>query len=484
MLTVRELLLRQDKGDISAEEIISECQKEVSIRDPLIKGFIYTSWQRAREKARQIDQDRARGGDRPPLAGIPVAIKDNLARSGEPMTCCSRFLKGFYPGYTATAVSRLEKAGAIIIGRTNMDELAMGSSTENSCYFPTHNPHNPDYVPGGSSGGAAAGVGGGLVPLSLGSETGGSIRQPAAFCGVYGLRPTYGRVSRFGLTAYASSLDQVGPLSGNLEDLWLVLKEMAGPDELDATTLKEPLKGPEDPDDWRIGLPREYLEHIQDPEISRRVQEIAAELEKAGVVVEEISLSDPTRALAIYSSIVPAEASSNLARLDGIRYGLQSDNNYETWEQFIRENRGKGLGEEVRNRIILGTKLLNPEGEEDFLARGQQARRELKEEMQAIFKEFDLILSPATPTPSFKMGSSPEHSLQRFMSDIFAIPASLTGLPALTVPAGLNSKKLPLAIQLMGPWGSEGRLLGLARLLERITGYGPVVNDTEREEPL
>lgn len=484
MLTVRELLLRQDKGDISAEEIISECQKEVSSRDPLIKGFIYTSLQKAREKAQDLDQKRSRGEDMPPLAGIPLAIKDNLARSGEPMTCCSRFLKGFYPGYTATAVSRLEKAGAIVVGRTNMDELAMGSSTENSCYFPTHNPHNPDYVPGGSSGGAAAVVGGGLVPLSLGSETGGSIRQPAAFCGVYGLRPTYGRVSRFGLTAYASSLDQVGPLSGNLEDLWLVLKEMAGPDELDATTLKEPLQGPEDPDDWRIGLPREYLEHTQDPEISRRVQEIAAELEKAGVVVEEISLSDPTRALAIYSSIVPAEASSNLARLDGIRYGLQSDNNYETWEQFIRENRGKGLGEEVRNRIILGTKILNPEGEEDFLARGQQARRELKEEMQAIFKEFDLILSPATPTPPFKMGSSPEHSLQRFMSDIFAIPTSLTGLPALSVPVGLNSKKLPLAVQLMGPWGCEGRLLGLARLLERITGYGPVVNDTEREEPL
>lgn len=466
------------KGEISAREILKDCRERFNERDHNLNAFVATSWKRAEKKAKKIDEKRKAGEELPPLSGLPIAIKDNMARRRDPMTCCSNFLADFYPGYSATVVEKLEKAGAVIIGRTNMDEMAMGSTTEKSAFFPTRNPHDLHRVPGGSSGGSAAAVGGGIVPLALGSETGGSIRQPASFCGVYGLRPTYGRVSRFGLVAYASSLDQIGPFAADLDDLWLIFSQLAGKDERDQTTVvgKDLKRMGENFDHpgLRVALPREYLEKVDDEEISKRLERICVTLEKTGVKIEEVSLIDPIRALAVYSVIATAEASSNLARFDGIRFGPEPEG-VDNWEDFIKKSRAEGFGEEVKNRIALGALVLSSEYRKDYFDRALMVREEIRKELEELWQRFDLILSPATPTPAFELGSGMEISLQKYMSDILAIPASLAGMPAISLPAGLNEDGLPLGLQLMGPMWSEPLLIDFAEFIKQITGFGAEV---------
>jgi len=469
-------LLKQ--GKISAIEILKDCKERFQERDHELNAFVATSWKRAEKKAKKIDEIRKTGEEIPPLSGIPVAIKDNVARRRDSLTCCSNFLADFYPGYSATVVERLERAGAIIIGRTNMDEMAMGSTTETSAFFPTRNPHNLHRVPGGSSGGSAAAVGGGIVPLALGSETGGSIRQPASFCGVYGLRPTYGRISRFGLVAYASSLDQVGPFAADLDDLWLVFCQLAGRDERDPTTVagKKLQRGGENfnPPSLRVALPREYIEKVEDKEIIKRLEQVCGSLEQAGVKIEEVSLIDPAKALAAYSVIATAEASSNLARFDGIRFGPEPDGVH-NWEDFIRKSRTEGFGDEVKNRIALGALLLSSAYREDYYDRALMVREVIREELEDLWQRFDLVLSPATPTTAFELGSGREVSLQKYLSDILAIPGSLAGMPAISLPAGLNEDGLPLGLQVMGPKWSEPLLLDFAEFISQITGFGAEV---------
>jgi len=463
-----------EQGEISAVEIIKNFREFQGQRDKDLKAFVKTSWKRAEKKARALDEKRKRGEDLPPLSAVPIAIKDNIARLRETMTCSSNFLKGFFPGYSATVVEKLEEAGALIIGRTNMDEMAMGSTTETSVYHPTRNPHNLGKTPGGSSGGSAAAVGGGIVPVALGSETGGSVRQPASFCGNYGLRPTYGRISRFGLAAYASSLDQIGLFARDPDDLWRVFGVLAGKDKKDSTTVSG--KGLErkgeafDPEEIRVAFPREYMELVEDGEVEKRTFEVVEKLEKAGIKVEEISLTDPKKALGVYSVIATAEASSNLARFDGLRFGkgIEGEKN---WEELIKKNREVGFGQEVKNRILLGTLFLSSQYREKFYDRAVQVRKEITQELDQLFCNFDLILSPATPMPAFNLGSRIESSLEKIMSDIMAIPGSLAGLPAISLPMGLNSEGLPLGLQLMAPRWKEGRLIDFSQFIREITGY-------------
>ncbi len=419
------------------------------------------------------------------LAGVPVAIKDVLCVDGEPTSCGSRMLRNFRPPYDATVIGKLRAAGAILFGKTNMDEFAMGSSTENSAYGPTKNPWDESRVPGGSSGGSAAAVAADLAPLSLGTDTGGSIRQPAAFCGVVGLKPTYGRVSRYGLIAFASSLDQVGPFARDLADTALLLSVIAGADPRDSTSVEQPvpdytatLNTP--PESLRIGVVREFFGEGLDPEVAAAVQEAIRVYEKEGATIKEVSLPHSGYGIPAYYLVASSECSSNLARYDGTIYGHRAADysaKYPGEEglppliRMMMASRAEGFGPEVKRRIMLGTFALSAGYADQYYNRALQVRRKIRGDFDAVFQEVDVLVGPTSPTPAFKLGERTADPLAMYLSDIYTITANLAGIPGISIPCGLTKAKLPIGMQLLGAPFAEGKLLRTARVFERATDW-------------
>ncbi|AEG33001.1 Glutamyl-tRNA(Gln) amidotransferase subunit A [Thermus thermophilus SG0.5JP17-16] len=458
-MLAHEIRARVARGEVSPREVAQAYLKRVQELDPGLGAFLSLN-ERLLEEAEGVDPGL-------PLAGLVVAVKDNIATRGLRTTAGSRLLENFVPPYEATAVGRLRALGALVLGKTNLDEFGMGSSTEHSAFFPTKNPFDPHRVPGGSSGGSAAALAADLAPLALGSDTGGSVRQPAAFCGVYGLKPTYGRVSRFGLIAYASSLDQIGPMARSVRDLALLMDAMAGPDPLDATSLdlpprfQEALEGPLPP--LRLGVVREALAG-NSPGVERALEEALKVFRELGLSVREVSWPSLPQALAAYYILAPAEASSNLARYDGTLYGRRAEG--EEVEGMMEATRAL-FGLEVKRRVLVGTFVLSSGYYEAYYGRAQAFRRRLKAEAQALFREVDLLLLPTTPHPAFPFGARRD-PLAMYREDLYTVGANLTGLPALSFPAGFEGH-LPVGLQLLAPWGEDERLLRAALAFEEAT---------------
>lgn len=457
-------------GLTTATAIAERHYAAIAERDGEINSFLALSRKRALSQAGRIDALAARGDELPPLAGVPVGIKDVLVMDGVPATAGSRILKGYRPPYDATAVARLEAAGAVLLGKLNCDEFAMGSSNENSAYGPVKNPRALDRVPGGSSGGSAAAVAAGFAQATLGTDTGGSIRQPAAFCGVVGVLPTYGRVSRFGLIAFASSLDRVGPFTRNVADAAIVLQVLAGKDARDATSSNRPV------DDYvgalakpvaglRIGVPAEYFGEGLDPEIRVAVERAIERLKHAGCVVKPVSLPHTQYAIPTYYVIATAEASSNLSRFDGVRFGLRADDG-KTLSAMYRKTRDQGFGTEVKRRILLGTYVLSAGYYDAYYRKAQQVRTLLTRDFLAAFAEVDALVTPMTPTPAFKLGEKTDDPLQMYLADIYSVAASLAGICGVSVPCGETAAGLPIGVQIMGRHFDEATMLRVALAVE------------------
>ena len=461
------------KGEWKASEVTEAFLDRIEKTDPKVRAFLRVLKDSALEQSRQIDEKRKKNASLGLLAGVPVAVKDNIHILGNETTCGSKILKGYISPYDAHVIDRLKAEDAVLIGKTNLDEFAMGSSTENSAFFPTRNPWALDRVPGGSSGGSAAAVACRMAPLALGSDTGGSIRQPAAFCGVVGVKPTYGLVSRYGLVAFASSLDQIGPFARNVQDAALLLKVIAGHDPRDSTSarLEPDRKFPPDTNlkGLSIGLPKEYFIRGLDPEVENAVRQACGIFESLGAKLTEISLPHTPYALSVYYLIAPSEASSNLARYDGIRYGHSSEGPglLETYER----SRGEGFGPEVKRRIMLGTHALSSGYYEAYYGKAQRVRTLIREDFDSAFKQTDLILTPTAPTPPFKMGEKAADPLQMYLSDVFTIPCNLAGICGVSIPCGFSQARLPIGLQLLGKSFGEERLLGAAWAYESSTPW-------------
>ncbi len=468
-LTILEALKLLEKGKISSKELVEETLKQIKKVDPQIKAYIYVDEEGAIKSAEEADR-LIQKGERKKLLGIPISIKDNICIKGLPTTCASKILQNFVAPYNATVIERLKAEGAIFIGKTNLDEFAMGSSTENSAFFPTRNPWNLKRVPGGSSGGSAAAVASRMGLGSLGSDTGGSIRQPAAFCGVVGMKPTYGLVSRFGLVAFASSLDQIGPFATTVEDTALLLQVIAGHDPKDSTSasveVPDFLKSIKEHEktSFKIGLPKEYFESEIDSEMAKIILEIIEKLKKRHKI-KEISLPHTEYAVATYYIIAPAEAFSNLARYDGVKYGFRAES--KNLIEMYKKSRALGFGKEVKRRIMLGAYALSAGYYDAFYLKASKVRTLILHDFLEAFKEVDLILTPVTPTPPFKIGEKISDPLQMYLSDIFTIPVNLAGLPGISVPVGLTSDNLPVAVQAIGPHFRDELVLSLAYQIEK-----------------
>ena len=455
-------------GDRTARSVVDEHLAAIEAREPEIHAFNLVLADEARAEAEELDRRIAAGEDPGPLAGVTVALKDNLCTQGIPTTCSSRILEGWRPPYSATVVERLRAAGAIPIGKTNLDEFAMGSSTENSAFGPTKNPHDTSRVPGGSSGGSAAAVAAGFASLALGSDTGGSIRQPAALCGVVGVKPTYGAVSRYGLIAFASSLDQIGPFSTTVADSAALLEAIGGHDPRDSTSVQEPAPSltsvlDEGVDGLRIGIVRELMEGI-DADVLARVHAAAEALTAAGAKVEEVSVPATIYGLSAYYLIAPAEASSNLARYDGVRYGLRVDADDIT--QMYGATRAAGFGAEVKRRIMLGTYALSAGYYDAYYGQAQRVRTLIIRDFDAAYKQFDALLSPTAPTTAFAFGAKTENPLAMYLSDVCTIPSNLAGHPAMSVPFGSGDDGLPVGVQVMANALQEPTMFRVAAALE------------------
>ncbi len=471
-LTAHELHELLAAGQVSAEEVARDHLERQEAAEAEVRAFVTVTADRLLADARAADEARRAGRALHPLAGIPMAIKDNMTTAGIPTTCSSRILARFVPPYTATAVRRLEETGACLAGKTNLDEFAMGSSCENSAFFPTCNPWDTERVPGGSSGGSAAAVAAGEAVFALGSDTGGSIRQPAAFCGVVGMKPTYGRVSRYGLVAFASSLDQIGPFTRDVTDCALVLNAICGHDPLDSTSAPEPV-----PDftealvpevrGLRIGVPREYFGEGIDPEVKGAVTAALDLLAELGAEVGECSLHHTDYALATYYLIAPAEASSNLARYDGVRYGHRASGAGDFISMY-KKTRQEGFGPEVRLRIMLGTYALSAGYYDAYYLKALKVRTLIRRDFERAFERYDVLLTPTAPTVAFRAREKTGDPLSMYMSDICTIPANLAGLPALSVPCGFHGG-LPIGLQLIGRAFDEGTLLRTAFAFEQHT---------------
>ena len=461
-------------GEATAAEITRQCFERIRAQDEQIHAYLSLAEERALAQAAGIDALVAAGDPLPPLAGIPVGIKDALMVQGLPATAGSRVLANYTAHYTATAVERLEAAGAITLGKLNCDEFAMGSSNENSAFGPTRNPHALDRVPGGSSGGSAAAVAAGMALATLGTDTGGSIRQPASFCGVVGLLPTYGRVSRYGLIAFASSLDRVGPFASSVRDAANMLEVMAGPDPKDATSSALPVPGygalleeQRGVAGMRIGVPREYFGEGLDPEVRAKVEAAIDSLRQAGATIHEISLPHTRYAVPAYYLIATAEASSNLARFDGVRYGYRAPH-AATLSSMYRETRDAGFGAEVKRRILLGTYALSHGYYDAFYKKAQQVRRLLAEDFLKVFgTQVDAIVTPVAPTPAFRLGEKSDDPLAMYLADIYTVTASLAGICGISVPFGCSTAGLPIGVQVLGAHFDEPAIFRVAEALER-----------------
>jgi aspartyl-tRNA(Asn)/glutamyl-tRNA(Gln) amidotransferase subunit A len=466
------LKARLESGETTAVELVTRTLDYIERAEAGERGlnaFLSLRRQLALAEAEAADWERAEGIELGPLAGMPVAVKDNIAVADGPTTAGSRILEGFVPPYDAGAILRLKHAGAIVIGKTNLDEFAMGSSTENSAFGVTRNPHALERVPGGSSGGSAAVVAAGYVPGALGSDTGGSIRQPAALCGVVGLKPTYGRVSRYGLVAFASSLDQIGPLARSVEDCALLLTAISGHDPQDSTSARRPVPdyghGVDRPlRGVRVGVPREYFPVGLDPAVRAACDRALERLRRSGAQVREVSLPHTAEGIAAYYVVATAEASSNLARYDGVRYGYRAPDAHDLLEMYV-ETRHRGFGPEVRRRIMLGTYVLSAGYYEAYYRKGCQVRDLIAEDFERAFGDVHCVLTPTTPTPAFKIGEKTADPLEMYLADVFTVAVNLGGLPGISVPAGMVDG-LPLGVQLIGPRWSEERLLNVAWHLE------------------
>ena len=463
-------------GRVSAAEVCRTFLERTQALNPALNAFNHVAAERALEQAQEIDRKRAAGETLGPLAGVPIALKDNMSVRGMRTTASSKVLDNYVPPYDATVVQRLEAAGAVILGKTNCDEFAMGSSNENSAYGPVRNPWATDRTPGGSSGGSAAAVAARCVPVALGSDTGGSVRQPGSFCGVIGLKPTYGRVSRYGLLAFASSLDQIGPLSHTAADAALVLSVIAGADPCDATTAREDVpdftaaltgnvKG------VRIGVPRAFMAEGVDPAVLRAFDEALATLTSAGATLVDVELPHAKFAIPVYYLVATAEASSNLARYDGVKYGHRSsaDKNQTLREMYSR-SRDEGFGPEVKRRIMLGTYVLSAGYYDAFYLKALQVRTLLRRDYDRAFEQVDVVAMPTAPTPPFRLGEKTDDPLQMYLADIFTVSAPLAGLPAISVPCGF-SEGLPIGLQLTGRFFDESMLFRIADAYERVTAW-------------
>ena len=469
-------------GERRAVDVVDEHLARVSEREEDLHAFNHLMADEARAVAAAVDAAVAGGRDPGPLSGVPVVLKDNLCTRGVPTTCSSRILDGWLPPYDATVVTRLHDAGAVVLGKTNLDEFAMGSSTENSAFGPTRNPHDPSRVPGGSSGGSAAAVAAGFAPLGLGSDTGGSIRQPAALCGVVGVKPTYGLVSRYGLVAFASSLDQIGPLAATVADAALLLEVIAGHDPADSTSVPRPAPElvaslDEGVDGLRVGVLAELVEGAS-PDVAARVEEAAQALEAAGAKVDEASVPAATHGLSAYYLIAPAEASSNLARYDGVRYGLRVDG--PDVGAMYTATRSAGFGAEVKRRIMLGTYALSAGYYDAYYGQAQRVRTLLIREFEAAYATHDLLLAPTTPTTAFALGAKTGDPWAMYLSDVCTVPSNLAGQPAVSVPFGAGDDGLPVGVQVLAPALGEVPMFRAAAALEQAT-RGP--SGRARETP-
>jgi aspartyl-tRNA(Asn)/glutamyl-tRNA(Gln) amidotransferase subunit A len=458
----------------SARSLTEDCLAAIEDRNSLLNVFLSVDREGARAQAEQADKAAAAGAEPRQLSGIPIGIKDVLAIEGQPATAGSKILEGYRPPYTATAVHRLIDAGAVILGKLNCDEFAMGSSNENSAYGPVRNPHATDRVPGGSSGGSAAAIAAGMAMATLGTDTGGSIRQPASFCGVVGVLPTYGRVSRYGLIAFASSLDRIGPFAASVRDAATVLGVIAGHDPLDATSSPRPVPDYSAEIDrgiagMRLGVPAEYFAEGLDPEVRKAVESAIEQLRSAGAEIVPISLPHTRYAVPTYYVIATAEASSNLARFDGVRYGYRAPE-AKTLSEMYRLSREGGFGPEVKRRILLGTYVLSAGYYDAYYKKAQQVRRLLTEDFIAAFKTVDAILTPTAPTPAFKLGEKTDDPMAMYLADIYTVTASLAGICGISVPCGTSSEGLPIGLQILGNHFAESTVFRVAQAVE--TGQG------------
>ena len=475
-MAIAEWLEQLKHGEISARELVDQHLEQIKKVDKDLNSFIEVTADRARSDAFLIDEARAAGKKLPPLAGVPMAIKDNLCTRGISTTCASRMLKSFVPPYESTVTQRLWNAGAVLLGKTNLDEFAMGSSTETSVFGATNNPWDLSKVPGGSSGGSAAAVSSGECMVSLGSDTGGSIRQPASFCGVVGLKPTYGRVSRWGLIAFASSLDQVGPFASNVEDSARILEVIAGSDHRDATCLNEPVPKyseliSQSIAGKKIGLISECFDQKGlDPEVKESVLAAAKKLESLGAELIEVNCPRFNDGIATYYVIAPSEASANLARYDGVKYGFRAEE-AENLAEMTASSRSEGFGSEVQRRILIGTYALSAGYVDAYYKKAQQVRTLIRRDFDKAFKQVDVLLTPTSPTTAFKKGAHEDDPISMYLSDLLTIPANLAGLPAISLPCGFDKSSMPIGLQLIGNVLQEGELLQIAHQYEKSVDF-------------
>lgn len=473
--TAAELLDRLSHGEITSESLTQAFLQSIRQREPKVQAFLLVDEAAALEQARAFDQRRQRGQVLGALAGLPIAVKDVLCTKGLRTTCGSKILQNFVPPYDAHVIERLKQADAVLLGKTNMDEFAMGSSTENSAYQVTRNPWDPTRIPGGSSGGSAAAVAACEIPLALGSDTGGSVRQPASLCGVVGLKPSYGRVSRFGLVAYASSLDQVGTLTHDVADAALLLEVIAGHDSRDSTSVNQPVPAYRQTLDQpvrplTIGVPREYFGEGLDAEVAASVRSALKVYEEQGATIEDVSLPHSKYAIGAYYLIATAEASSNLARYDGVHFGHRAAKFANLIDMYSR-SRGEGFGAEVKRRIMLGTYALSSGYKDAYYLKALKVRRLIRNDFDRAFADCDVIMGPASPTAAFPIGERTADPLQMYLIDIYTISCNLAGIAGISVPCGFTKSGLPIGLQILAPPLEEGKLLRVARMHENATEW-------------
>jgi aspartyl-tRNA(Asn)/glutamyl-tRNA(Gln) amidotransferase subunit A len=471
--TVSELSDQLQSKQVSAVEVAEESIRRIDAADDRIGAFLSTADpEKLLEDAARVDQARHRDEHPSPLAGVPIAVKDNIAVEGQPLTCGSRILADYSPPYTSTAVQRLQQAGLLIVGKTNMDEFGFGSSTENSAFKVTANPRDLGRVPGGTSGGSAASVAAGMVPWALGTDTGGSVRQPASLCGVVGMRPSYGRVSRYGLVAYASSMDQIGPFANCVADAAALLEIVMGADPCDSTCLpgRAPDLSSDAPASLKIGVPEEYHSEGCDPSVSAVVDAAVAGIEELGWETKTVSLPLTRYALDAYYLIASVEAASNLGRYDGVRYGHRAADRA-SWLEMLSATRTEGFGAEAKRRIMLGTFASSSGYYDEYYLNALRVRTLLVDEFVGAFEDVDLLLSPVSPSTAWPIGQRTADPMAMYLSDVFSVPVALAGIPAIVIPAGDDEDGLPVGVQIAGPAGGDALVVGAARRLEQALGY-------------